>query len=75
MSIPYTQASMANVRAVEGTFISYPFLDDGDTTTKVYNMVCTQRASDYNAAQIALDDPMTNATTAGVIELPFTGDS
>ena len=75
MSIPYTQASMANVRAVEGTFISYPFLDEGDTTTKVYNMVCTQRASDYNAAQIALDDPMTNATTAGVIELPFTGDS
>lgn len=75
MSIPYTQASMANVRAVDGTFISYPFLDDGDTSTKVYNMVCTQRASDYDAAQIDLDDPMTNATTAGVIELPFTGDS
>ena len=75
MSIPYTQASMANVRAVDGTYISYPFLEDGDTSTKVYNMICTQRESDYNAAQIDLDDPMTNATTAGVIELPFTGDS
>ena len=75
MSIPYTQASMANVRAVDGTYISYPFLEDGDTSTKVYNMVCTQRASDYDAAQLALDDPMTNATTAGVINLPFDSDS
>ena len=66
---------MANVRAVDGTYISYPFLEDGDTSTKVYNMVCTQRASDYDAAQIALDYPMTNATTAGVINLPFDSDS
>lgn len=66
---------MASVRAVDGTYISYPFLDDGDTSTKVYNMVCTQRAVDYQANQVALDDPMTNATTAGVLELPFTGDS
>lgn len=65
---------MANVRAVDGTYISYPFLEDGDTSTKVYNMVCTQRASDYDAAQIALDDPMTNATSAGVIDLPFDSD-
>jgi hypothetical protein len=75
MAIPYTQTTMANVRAVEGTYISYPFLEDGDTSTKVYNMICTQRESDYSASQIDLDDPMTNATTAGVIELPFTGDS
>lgn len=75
MSIPYIQASMANVRAVDGTYISYPFLEDGDTSTKVYNMVCTQRASDYDAAQIALDDTMSNAASAGVIDLPFTADS
>jgi hypothetical protein len=75
MAIPYTQTTMANVRAVDGTYISYPFLEDGDTSTKVYNMICTQRESDYSASQIDLDDPMTNATTAGVIELPFTGDS
>ena len=70
MAIPYTQPSMALVRAVDGTFISYPFIEDGDTTTKVYNLVCTQRASDYNAAQIALDDNMSSAANAGVIDLP-----
>ena len=74
-SIPYIQASMANVRAVDGTYISYPFLEDGDTSTKVYNMVCTQRASDYDAAQIALDDTMSSAASAGVIDLPFAADS
>ena len=75
MSIPYTQTTMALVRAVEGTHISYPFLDDGDTSTKVFNMVCTQRETDYNAAQISLNATMSNATSAGVIELPFPADS
>jgi len=75
MSIPYIQASMANVRAVEGTFISYPFLEDGDTDTKVYNMTCTQLATDYNSSQVALDTPMTTAAQAGVIALPFPSDS
>ena len=75
MAIPYTQASMANVRAIDGTFISYPFIEDGDTTTKVYNLICSQRASDYAANQLDLDDPMTNAAAAGVIELPWPGDS
>lgn len=70
MPIPYTQSTMALVRAVDGTHISYPFVDRGDTTTKVYNLVCTQRASDYNAAQIDLDDNMSSAANAGVIELP-----
>lgn len=75
MSIPYTQPTMANVRAVEGTFISHPFVEDGDTTTKVYNMVCTQRESDYNSAQITLNDTMSSASSAGVLELPFPADS
>ena len=70
MAIPYTQPSMALVRAVDGTFISYPFIEDGDATTKVYNLVCTQRASDYDAAQIDLDDNMSSAANAGVIALP-----
>ena len=69
-NIPYVQPSMALVRAVDGTFISYPFIEDGDATTKVYNLVCTQRASDYNAAQIDLDDNMSSAANAGVIALP-----
>ena len=70
MAIPYTQTSMALVRAVDGTYISYPFIESGDTATKVYNLVCTQRASDYNAAQIDLDDTMSSAGSAGVIDLP-----
>jgi hypothetical protein len=76
MSDPiYQDATMAQVRAVDGTYISYPFLDDGDTQTKVYNMVCTQLATDYNAAQVALDTPMSSAAAAGVIALPFPADS
>ena len=70
MSIPYTQPTIANVRVGSGTFISYPFLTDGDTTTKVYNMACSQRASDYAANQVALDDTMSSASAAGVIALP-----
>jgi len=75
MSIPYTQPTIANVRVGSGTFISYPFLTDGDTTTKVYNMACSQRASDYAANQVALDDTMSSASAAGVIALPFAADS
>ena len=75
MSIPYTQPTIANVNVGSGTFISYPFLTDGDTTTKVYNMACSQRASDYAANQVALDDTMSSASAAGVIALPFAADS
>ena len=75
MSIPYTQASMALVRAVEGTHIAHPFIEDGDPFTQVYNMVCTQRESDYNSGQISLDTTMASAANAGVIELPFPADS
>ena len=71
MPIPYIQATMADVRAVDGTFISYPFIEDGDTTTKVYNMVCTQQATEYNASQISLDTAMLSAAAAGVLDLPF----
>lgn len=76
MSDPiYQDATMAQVRAVDGTYISYPFIEDGDTQTKVYNMACTQMASSYNAAQVALDTPMSSAAAAGVIALPFPADS
>ena len=76
MSDPiYQQASMALVRAVDGTHITYPFLEDGDTNTKVYNMLCTQLATDYDAAQVELDDTMASAASAGVQTLPFPSDS
>jgi hypothetical protein len=70
MAIPYNEASMALVRAVDGTYISYPFIESGDTSTRVYKLSCTQRGSDYNAAQIDLDDNMGSANNAGVINLP-----
>ena len=66
---------MALVRAGDGTHISYPFLEDGDTSTKVYKMFCTQLATAYDAGQISLDAPMTSAATAGVQTLPFSSDS
>ena len=75
MAIPYIQPTMAFVRAVDGTYISYPFVEDGDTTTKVYNMVCTQQATDYSASQVALDSTMSSAASAGVLVLPFPADS
>jgi hypothetical protein len=75
MAIPYIQPSMAFVRAVDGTYISYPFIEDGDKTTKVYNMVCTQLATDYDASQIELDTRMGSAAAAGVLVLPFPADS
>jgi hypothetical protein len=75
MAIPYIQPTMAFVRAVDGTYISYPFIEDGDTTTKVYNMVCTQQATDYNASQVAIDTAMSSAAAAGVLVLPFPADS
>ena len=74
MSIPYIPSSMALVRAEQAT-ISYPFIEDGDTSTKVYRMQCSQLATDYDAAQIALDTAMSSATAAGVVELPFAADS
>jgi len=75
MAIPYIQPTMAFVRAVDGTYISYPFIEDGDATSKVYNMVCTQQATDYSASQVALDATMSSAAAAGVLVLPFTADS
>ena len=75
MSIPYLQTTLSDVRCGEGTFISYPFIESGDTATKVYSMACSQLATDYSANQLDLDDPMSSAAGAGVIELPWAADS
>jgi hypothetical protein len=74
MAIPYIQPSMASVRCVDGTYVSYPFIEDGDPS-KVYNLVCTQQATDYNASQVALDTTMSSAAAAGVLVLPFPADN
>ena len=75
MSLPYIQSTMSSVRAGGDSFISRPFLEDGDTSTKVYNMACSQLADDYDSEQLALNDTMTSAGAAGVIALPFAADS
>ena len=75
MSIPYLQTTLSNVRCGEGTFTSYPFVESGDTATKVYSMACSQLATDYSANQLDLDDAMSSAAGAGVIELPWAADS
>ena len=75
MSLPYIQPTMSSVRAGGDSFISRPFLTDGDTDTKVYTMACSQLEADYDAEQLDLDDTMTSAASAGVIALPFTADS
>jgi hypothetical protein len=75
MSLPYIQSTMSSVRAGGESFISRPFLEDGDTDTKVYSMACSQLADDYDSEQLDLDDTMTSAVSAGVIALPFAADS
>jgi len=75
MSLPTTQEDFALVRAVAGTYIEYPFIEQGDPATKIYHMICQMAQSEYSATAISLDATMATATTAGVIALPFTGDS
>ena len=75
MSLPYIQSTMSSVRAGGDSFISRPFLEDGDTDTKVYHMACSQLEDDYDSEQLDLDDTMTSAASAGVIALPFAADS
>ena len=75
MSFPSVPAAFANVRATVRTSVSYPFIELGDTSTKVYTMRCSILRDSYNAAQVSLDATMANATNAGVITLPFAADA
>lgn len=75
MSIPSVPTAFANVRATVRTSVAYPFIELGDTSTKVYTMRCSILRDSYNAAQVSLDATMANATNAGVITLPFAADA
>lgn len=75
MSLPTTNAIFAQVRAVAQTYIEYPFIELGDSDTKIYHMICTVNRDDYDATAVELDDVMSNAASAGVIQLPFAADS
>ena len=75
MSLPSIPTAFANVRATARTGIKYPFIELGDASAKVYTMRCSVLRDSYNAAQVALDTPMTSAANAGVISLPFAADA
>lgn len=74
MSLPSIPTSFANVRAGARTNVQFPFIEFGDSTTKVYTMRCSVSVANYNASQVSLDAAMTNAAAAGVISLPFPAD-
>ncbi len=73
MSIPYTSADFTTPRATGASWIEYPFIEDGDTATKIYHLICEVNKDDY--ASVALDTTMANASNADVLELPFTADA
>ena len=75
MSLPTTDVIFAQVRAVSGAFIEYPFIETGDSVTRVYHMPCQVNRNDYNGAQLTLDATMASAGSAGVIALPFASDT
>lgn len=73
MSLPYTSGDFTTPRAVGGSFVEYPFIEDGDNATKVYHIHCSVNKDDY--AAIALDVTMASASNADVIALPFAADA
>ena len=75
MSLPTTDTIFAQVRAVAQTYIEYPFIERGDSATKIYHMICSVNRADYDATQVSLDTTMSNAANAGVISLPFAADA
>lgn len=72
MSLPTTDTIFAQSRAAD-SWVEYPFMERGDATAKIYHMKCRVNRNDY--APLALNATMTDAATAGVISLPFTGDA
>ena len=68
MSLPYESLSNAFATALvtSGTYIEYPFTSEGDTTAKIYHIICEQKDTSYSP--IALDTALGEA--AGFTGLP-----
>jgi len=73
MSLPYTSGDFTKPRAGTESWVEYPFIEEGDNTTKVYHLVCAVNEANYTP--IALDTTMASATNADVIDLPFAADA
>lgn len=74
MSLPYESnvTNWGKIRCVKA-WIEYPFANDGDTTSKIYNMECVCKNTAYVAP--AFSDVMSSAAVADVIDLPFAADA
>jgi hypothetical protein len=68
MSLPYESATNAfqTARVTSGTYIEYPFTYEGDTTTKIYHIICEVYDTSYQP--ISLDTTL--ADGAGFTGLP-----
>lgn len=68
MPIPYESATDAfqTARVGAGTYIEYPFTHEGDTTAKIYHIICD--VYDVNYSPIALDTVL--SASAGFTGLP-----
>lgn len=73
MSIPYYKGNWNQAKPISASYIDYPFQSDGDSNTKVYHLICQVNRDAYTP--LALDTTMTNATTANVSSLPWSGDA
>lgn len=73
MALPYTSDDFTLPRANGESFVEYPFLTDGDTTTKIYHLMCEVTEDDYEP--IDLDVTMASAANADVHSLPFPADA
>ncbi len=75
MSIPYLSTNEFNkARPNQDSWVEFPFIDRGDSTTKVYHLRCTMLRSEYDPSDVSLDATMASAANAAVTSLPFTAD-
>ena len=76
MSIPYySSTDFDTARPNQDSWIEFPFINLGDSSTKVYHLKCTMLRSDYDPALVPLDTTMASAANAKVTSLPFTANA
>jgi len=76
MSIPYLSTNEFNTaRPNQDSWVEFPFIDKGDSTTKVYHLRCTMLRSEYDPSDVSLNTTMASAANAAVTSLPFTADA
>ena len=69
MTAIYTKGDFSQARVVDYN-VSYPMSQYGDTSTKLYSLVCVVNANDYTIPFSS--SSLSSASSVGVIELPIT---